>query len=77
MRIKVLIPDGIGASSGALTLQEVDVAPKVGDVVRYEEGTARLIEFVIPAGDDPDGADFVCRAAHAPVTILQGRNVIR
>ncbi|MBB5770113.1 hypothetical protein HNP47_000082 [Brevundimonas vesicularis] len=75
MRIKVLIPNDDGSDGGSWTLQDVDKAPMIGDVLLYEGGFARLITFVVEGGNDPDGADFVCRAAPGTGTVIKGRNV--
>ena len=71
-----MIPTDDGSYGGSLTLQEVDQAPEVGDILLYEGGFARLITFVIEGGDDPDGAAFVCRAAAGTGTVIRGRNVV-
>ncbi len=76
MRIKVLIPNDDGSDGSSLTLQEVDQAPKVGDILLYEGGWARLMTFVIEGGEDPDGAAFFCRAAPGNGTVIKGRNVV-
>ena len=75
MRIKVLIPNADGTPGGSLTLQEIDQEPKVGDILLYEYGGAVLLTHVTPAGQDPDGADFVCRAADGTGKVLKGRDV--
>lgn len=75
MRVKILIPNADGSPGGNFAFQEVQDAPKAGDILVFESGSARLLEYAAPATDDADGADFLCRASLATVNLIHGRNV--